>query len=80
MGKPLITSPNPRFPDNHQVEICEVLSDSCWVVHDEEEFVDALEEVVKFVNEGKRTKVPEVLRLSSLEPLAQLIRETISGA
>ena len=53
LGKPLIASPNPRFPDNHHVEMCEVFVDSCWVVNDEEEFVEALEEVIKFVNEGE---------------------------
>lgn len=80
LGKPLIASPNPRFPDNHHVEICEALSDSCWVVHDEEEFVEALEEVIKFVSGGGKIEVPQVLRQSNVEPLVQMIREAVSRA
>lgn len=80
LGKPLIAAPNPRFPDNHHVEMCEVFVDSCWVVNDEEEFVDALEDVIKFVNEGKTIEVPQVLKQSNVEPLVQMIREAISRA
>ena len=80
MGKALITSPNPRVLCNHQVEICEALGDSCWVVCDEEAFVRALEEAVQFVREGKRIEVPQALKQASIEPLAQIIREAIGGA